>query len=361
MSRSRSIFGAVAVVLGASACTAIVGVEDVRFEDGGAAADASGEAAPQDATSETAGDAPSDVTVDSASDVRSDGSSCAAPGTTCAANVPAPWSGPVAFFAGSSVPSSCTGDYGVMALSGHTGPGGAPVTCNACACGPASGGSCTTEVVSFFNGGCATTCGNGLDLSGCAAIDTLPGCPNPFANGYTSLWINSCYGGTGSCTPSGGSVANTPPVTWSTTFLACSLDTPATTTCPGGRCVPTPPSGPDVALCIYQSGSGVTCPNTYPNHTERTFEQANDARACSACSCIYQGTCNCSLLETDSSCSTNLGMVTGAQTCTAANTGATYLRSLATLTSDYCAPSGGQPTGMVTAAMPQVWTFCCAN
>ena len=358
MVRNAIALGASAVCI--AACTTLFDIQEGILASVDAGDDASG----QDATG-TDASARDAITTDGAPEGSHDGSphddaaldagdgggSCSQ-GTTCVAEAPDGWSGPVAFYQGAPGPSCPPGfdtvlDGGAGQLSWEAG------TC-ACSCGQPQGLECLPSIAYLQYGACnilcdveslAQSCGNSL-------------CGNPGGVSVSSPPL------LGVCTAI---TAPEPTPSWPTTGLACSPSTPPPA-CGAGQVCAKNESG--FYACILNS-SDVPCPDggAYPNKI-LVYDGYDDTRSCNpACTCgasaggaciggsfdIYAGT-SCSMASKvgnypiPSACVPNdLGGIVSA-----------YLVSPPSpdSTNAACPPSpAGTPTGSVTPVGPH--TVCC--
>lgn len=160
---------------------------------------------------------------------------------------------------------------------------------------------------------------------------------------------------------------------WATVARTCAgVTAPAPCGDPGMRCSPAPPEG-DVAppegflTCIMHHEGEHDCPATYPSR-HIVYEDAEDSRGCTACTCGEPSGAACSVLASafsDETCSTVVVSVlttSEAPFCGATAPG-TALGSKTAVVVDLdpgsCAPGGGEPIGEV--APRGAVTFCCLD
>ncbi len=194
--------------------------------------------------------------------------SCASDGICI--EVPTGWQGPVAL----SVPGgACVGAYAHEVAAVETDVGGEPTTCD-CDCGPATGSTCPTAVVTrYFADGCASQ----LDVinvpaAGCAAISTQ----------NAGSWRATAAATGGSCPAID---MQTTPALMFDDRVVCAADAPPT--CDAGEaCAPPPGDGFEPRICIVEEGD-VDC--TSPSFAQKKLLFTgghDDTRGCDVpCAC----------------------------------------------------------------------------
>ncbi len=276
------------------------------------------------------------------------------PPGSCVAPPPAGWTGPFQIYDGNpaNVPA-CPARSPVVALAANADMNAPPAAqCSACSCGGAT----------------AATCGKALIGPGCTACPTqtapaLYGCYYPGTvitcggSAATDALITPAAADGGSCPPDGG-VATRPPVTWQRAQIACMNGNVSTSGCDGGRrCVPTPASPFESALCVMQDGD-VGCPGA-PYSSKRVVQKGTaDTRGCSACTCGPATGIACPTTVTpygDTNCMSATGAPIAAPTCQSLSP-ALFI-SVGAPIGGSCTPSGVAPAGTVTPSMPV--TVCC--
>ncbi|HZU84709.1 MAG TPA: hypothetical protein VE987_17385 [Polyangiaceae bacterium] len=287
---------------------------------------------------------------------------------TCAAPVPAGWSGPIAWWQGSSGATApgCAAGF-QQAFDANSGLSGAAATCS-CSC-TASGQVCS--VSGDFHPD--QSCGN----APCATV-------TPASSGAcTAVPSNTCGSGgsfsvSGTPAPSGGTcsarvTSSVPPAVWAGAARACAYAGPADTgagCAPAERCVAAPGAGGYGAkLCIYTTSATPpsACPAGYASGAPIVvYSGYTDTRGCGACACSG---------PSGGSCSGTIEIY-GSGGCTGSNGSATYTLGTAcqaysglspvpgsvkasyVVTGGSCSVQSQPPaTGAVTATGPT--TVCC--
>lgn len=278
---------------------------------------------------------------------------CEASTHTCVPETPVDWTGPLALYTGDGAvaPPACVGTYPTAAgaYNSELDPGVA--SCN-CSCDPAQGIMCTASVnLCYTSSSCFLIC-NGTnatvpptactDISSLAATNVHVSNPAP-----TSM---------GSCAPQPNNTLPTP--TWGTAAKACGGATTSPTGCMAGELCAPLALAPFDKMCVVHTGD-VACPNAFYAEKHVFFENFDDTRACSACSCgAASSTCGGHVDFTQQNCTILVSQV-NAGTCATKDlngfvpTNAIYAPD----PSGSCPPSGGVLSGTVTEAAPV--TFCC--
>ncbi|HSY24360.1 MAG TPA: hypothetical protein VK841_19665 [Polyangiaceae bacterium] len=401
----------VAGCLGAAGCASIWGFQDAIDERDGA--DATTESALDGETARPPGvgvDASVDATVDSmqdasiapsgedaaAADVAVESPDAAsadaaedaspldaaidAPASACAAScvpaAPPGWQGPLLItevLSPDAGPPGCANASWVDTLDLVGGPSADPASCT-CNCGPPSGIGCSAPSASFFRDRyCTQPCATPTAVGSACTPLSATGCGT---TPHFEMGASSADGG--ACAPI--ATMSRPPLAWSSSASLCvpapSLELGA---CPSGQaCVPAPdPASDPPVLCVAQQGNAV-CPAGYGfRHAPRSeagadaggdggspyFEQANDGRGCTACTCEAPSGAACTssgIVAYDDSACTMIAMTiepdAGCLAFGAPNvTNATCAG--AAVSGGRCAPTGGMPTGGVTLTSP--YTICC--
>jgi hypothetical protein len=357
-------WAAAILVLTSTACELLVddGARSVAApstSDAGAGGGAPGDASEAQAHEVTGADgAPSGAAPEGSSPGAAGGS--AACSTTCEAAPPADWQGPYAIYEGMGsplpTPPDCAraGAYSTDAYDGTGALHAGPAKCS-CDCGPVTGATCGSPVVSFYSdGNCTQSCSPATQVIGSSC---------------TMLNINACGGPHFTLTPgapSGGcapqSSTTLPTIEWQTNVRLCGMPSPAPTSgCEAGQiCAPSTGLPFESAYCVARMGTWA-CPSGYP--AQRTyFASYVDSRACSACACESPTGIQCTATVSifgDPSCNGGM-MMQMPQSAPAACSGAGLKAAMTTGTSatgGSCAPSGGVATGTVAPATPT--TVCC--
>ncbi len=362
----------------AGGCASVLGVDhSYELEDGGAS---------DDATAMDGADAPGDRGADgNTGDVRpGDGpasdrclakedctngvdddcngkTDCADPmcgAYSCVPPVPPGWSGPAELFdqMGNPVPPSCDALHSGPVADGTAGLAFAPASCSACSCG-APNTTCTATFTPYSDAACSMMCSPSVMLPANTCVDM------PFGNcATTNDWSNTApvLGG-GSCPPSGGIPAVTPP-TWGEVGRACAVSATGGGCSSGDVCAATATAKFSSGACIFQSGD-VSCPGAGYTVKHTLYAGDSDTRGCDACACGAQqgGSCTFQGIQffTNTGCQGNSQMH-GIHPCYNGNaTNSGSVMSKAQVTPGTCPPSGGSPNGTVSPTTPT--TVCCTQ
>jgi hypothetical protein len=262
-----------------------------------------------------------------------------------------------------------------MAYEGRADPT-AVAFCEPCACGVPSGACALPATLTASAGSCG-----GADASapetpfdppsgwdgGCTTSDSIPAdAPCDGGPCVQSLTIAAPVVVETGCAVMQHDVEQGP-VRWRSYARACAQA--VETECDDNQklCVPVAPPG--FATCVYQKGDNDCPTGTVSPYTEKHvfYEGVEDTRACTACSCGPPSGSVCSaelFVYGDSACAT---VPSYAETVTSAGAECLDLApgaalgsksaSAPTYTPGACQPSGGAPTGGITAVVPS--TFCC--
>ena len=213
-----------------------------------------------------------------------DGSSC---GGVCVSEVPETWQGPVVVWEDSieaSIPG-CVGAYGTKAGDFFSGIDPGTADCS-CTCSEAQGIECTTPVQLCYNSGgaqCYSLCVDPPKIS--------PGaCTNVTTSSSNVSVGNPAPTKLGTCTPSENHTLDTPK--WETAVRTCGGATTDPVGCDQGEvCAPTVVA-PFERLCIVSAGD-VECPPGSFTEKSVVFDDFQDNRSCSECSCgTAESQCN---------------------------------------------------------------------
>ena len=300
----------------------------------------------------------------------------------CLALPPAGWSSPVLVWQGapSAAPLACPDEAPFVELEGNMGLVVPPASCGACSCGPSTG-TCVlpTTITAAASAACPTPPGA---IS--VPFDPPPswdgGCtaPPPIDAG------TQCGGGAcvqsltadpltiigESCAPATATPPSpTPPLTWTTSVLACAgdLDLEACGD-PTQVCLSPAAPPPSYQRCVYQPGDQ-DCPAAFPLPQPQVYTGAIDMRSCTACTCGAPSGSECDATLSvfqDQACSTPLPLSDGISShgpaCFDVMPPGPAVGSMGVDDVVYkpgvCAPGGGQPTG--TATPTGLVTLCCA-
>jgi hypothetical protein len=349
------------------------------------------------------GDAPSELGVDipaGAVDATSvadggepldgSGATCLAPDCSnpacstwgCVAAAPAGWAGYVTLYDGVPTPDpDCPSAFPEKAYEGGAGLANDPATCSACQCDKPKGEICVPGPITVSDdvcGGkpfCAQMLAAPTAGGTCTGTDGAPGgfsncgpgsgCGAGAAPCNVSVLSTPPTVTAGSCRPSGG-VAGLPAPRWGSLGRACGGAISVATGCTNGSvCAPRAVAPFVSGLCIEQAGD-IPCP-AGPFSAKRVFyTSATDGRSCSACQCGDSAGATCTATTRIYSgamrgtCSGDLVAMVDGGACTALTGNPTVGVRGASVTppkGGSCPPSGGQPVGTLTPAMPT--TFCC--
>jgi hypothetical protein len=330
--------GAVVVLTG---CRAIQGLGGLTFDvvDGGDGRDGGGSggggggaAGVEDCTNGQDDDG--DTLIDCADP------DCGAVGYACVAAPPSGWTGPVALheapFA-DAVPA-CAGRYPDVEYQGDTGPAAPAATCDECACAAAEI-TCSVVVGLFSNGSCK---GGGTKSS-----PLVPGTCMKLDASASSLRLEMPTSTIMDCAPSGGK-ASVPALVRSTRGVVCGA-MPRSGGCQTDEiCAPLPAAPFQAARCISTKGA-TSCPSSYPD--PHHLETVSDDRGCSPCACGAPAPASCAATTTlfgDDACSAQIASLPNDDSCVTSMPSSAIAAIVGGGTAS-CQPSGGTPTGAVTA------------
>lgn len=297
----------------------------------------------------------------------------ACPGTCVPWDPVGEWDGPALLWQGNKAEAPPCPPYATsIRYRGNVGLM-APADCVPCTCGPPTG-SCSLPLTLTA---AAATCAN--DGPGVAHFPfdapaswngaCTPANAIPSGNGVASISIGPLGLVESDCTPEDLEPGlKTPVPSWKTYAFACYGD--GGLPCPDGSfCLPTSAPLPQgFRLCVFREDLSKECPAEYPNR-HIFFEDYDDGRTCSGCSCgpPEGSTCSAQILAyEDSACK----VVQASTTVTSApgscvnviSPGAAMgskSASEATYAVGACAPIGGEPGGTVFATEPAL--FCCRD
>lgn len=264
---------------------------------------------------------------------------CTAMGSQCLA-VPSGWTA-VAYDGPSTGPVSCPSGW-VEQHRGGVSPQGVGM-CSPCMCGAAA---CGKPTITLFT--------STPDCTGTLTANFLEDpvvCDN---NGGVATYSAKQSPIKAVCPPSGGVLSASTPM-WATVDVTCTPLAPKT--CGGGECVATPPT--PLQLCVSRAGD-VACPQPSLSTRQVFYTGVVDTSACSACSCISPVCTGNTTVYTGINCQGSLAATLTPNVC-ATNLAGVTPQSLKTalVASSACAPSGGGPTGAITADPTTAVTVCC--
>jgi hypothetical protein len=306
-------------------------------------------------------------------------SECVEQNYTCITTVPVGWTGYLALYtAPTGDPPECPSAFpSTIPYTGKNGLVAFQASCNKCSCGAVEGEACDLpNAVTVFEKTCANAAQavSPKDLTmpanwdgSCYATGAAPGgqvsCgANMNEKCNTSVRADAPTVTVGSCQASGGE-ATIEPVSWMVVAKACG-DAPTGGGCgPGQVCQPTPAEPFKSGLCIYKIGEQASCPGHPFTEKHVFYDDADDTRGCSACSCDPPKGGKCSATITvygDANCTASPTPFQAGScgTLPAANTAVVGRQaSNISVTPGTCAPKGGAPTGSVVPT--SATTFCC--
>lgn len=355
-------------VMAALFTVALAGSAAACFED----------ATPIDATGPGDGSGPDDtgdggtassgsVDPDGSSDADTGPDATCPAGFSCAAAVPADWNGPVARFIGpeATVPD-CGGDYPYAILDVRSGLQASPAQCSACACDEPTSVLCQGPELRFFE---SLMCDGSpplqFDLGAhdeCVTFGEL-GISTPGMESDPVVQIR----GTGVCTATGGE-ATLPEPGWTNLLRACGGAPDAGACGEAGTCLPTPGNPLAPGVCIWTLGDR-PCPAGPYALRNVFYEDYDDVRACTTCSCGDASGASChAIVEVHANleCSNLRASIDDpvAGSCYDIDDGGSYApRSGRMIVYDTegggCPPAGGEAVGSAVPAVPN--TFCCTQ
>ncbi|MDI1430349.1 hypothetical protein [Polyangium sorediatum] len=295
------------------------------------------------------------------------------PGFSCVPEAPVGWEGFAALFEGAEAQEpSCSGAFASNTYTGNHTLLTPPHTCSACTCGSPTGQTCTLpttitlsdkpcgQVAGISNpfnppqnwtGACSAQSGYALEqVCGGAPCNPSVSAPKPTIVG-------------GSCDPAGG-VANKPLESWAFLGKAC-INAPKGGGCGAGEvCQPRAPLPFLGEVCVFKGGDN-SCPAGQYADKHLFYEDVEDSRACTTCTCGSPTGSSCDAtiqVSSDTGCNSELASFTAGQCANLPNNFATILGRKAAITNPpsggACAVSGGgQATGAITP--DNATTFCC--
>jgi len=256
-----------------------------------------------------------------------------------------------------------------VGFEGYAGMQIDPHTCPSCSCGPAA--CALPEEMHASAAKCANADGaSSMTWDAPPAWEGVCSADGPIAAGLKcegvpcvqSLTIDAPA--VEPCKPVVDGKVSLPKPQWNTMARECRIDVSKDGCDPLESCAPAPPEG--FVLCMSVAGEGYECTKEYPEHFV-VFDTVDDSRECSPCACSDPKGADCSALVsvfTDGACGALLGSfpVSSAMdnACTDLPPGSPLGSKSAKLTVDKpgsCAPSGGEPSGILQPAGPV--TFCC--
>ena len=252
--------------------------------------------------------------------------------------LPDGWFGPVTLVPASNQ-TNCPTGFDVPFGDAFTGVTADDALCEPCSCGPHSGGACGNVTVELYADA------NCLALLWSAAATGA--CQLNQLNGIDSVHIPDIPFTPGSCAPSGG-MATLPDPVWTGATRVC-MGAPVGE-CAAGPCTPPPPEG--APLCIVQAGD-VACPEPWSDRRPLYDPGGEeDTRGCAACVCDAPADALCTPqlnLYSSTSCSFAVDQIVSTGVCNQVDEPDIDAFRLQDLDppSIACAASGGQAMGSV--------------
>ena len=275
---------------------------------------------------------------------------------TCAPVAPSGWQGPLVIWEGTGTPPSCASFY-LDVFDGGSSPSGSAASCS-CSCGPATGSTCGPATVQFGTTGCGGSCGSAVTAASGACVNVqtqVTAC----GSGASMMTTGSTADG-GGCQPDASVDAQAP--TWANLTVACAPSSQSTTGCNANQvCVPGAGSPFESTFCVLKAGNN-TCPSPFTNQ-HLYYSGITDTRGCTPCTCGSPSGVDCNsnahlTTWSNTSCNTGKGGDFSPLPLSCGAIGASHYAMLTTSpTGGTCTPSGGTPTGGVTAA--NLTTICC--
>jgi hypothetical protein len=326
----------IALVAGtACACSAVLGLSDLSFDDPAALADGA-----------TTGDAA--LAADAAPSIH-----CP---LGCLPPAPAPWIGPSAVYDGDEAtrPAGCPNVYTLAEVTAHD---AITVPDAVCKCGSVTYTNhfCNVEIRDYSNGSCSGTPGvQQLKTSGprCTTFTVQP----------AAVLVKSNWDG-GTCTYGPGTTV-LPPPTFGHATVSCGLPQVGACTDRADCIASPPPDAPFTRLCIHAPGD-LACPSEDYAKKILSYAAVKEARTCADCSEAGVMTLTCgNFFSRASSCPGDVPTIVGVPI--AANNGSSCqpinqidvdIQGLGP-TDAGCSPKvPAKPLGTATLDSPV--TFCC--
>lgn len=287
---------------------------------------------------------------------------------TCAGAVPTGWSGPVAGTRAGigETLAECSGEYGSeAALVGEAviAQGSCSCSCSGTATGVDCGDATVVERPGTTGADCilcpvaGTTC-NSHAIPSDGVCELIPGNVGdlPAVRVFIPGVTNS-----GTCDEP--SVSNDIASFFASDERYCSAEAIAGSCAEAGPCVPKVSDSAFTAMCIFQSGDH-ECPEAYPAKETR-FQNIDDGRNCSACSCVGPaigtscgGTVHFGMNNSVDCASTVQVTATSCITNPVATSGVIAGRYVSD-PNTACSLEGGVQSGVVAGAGQT--TFCCTE
>ncbi|MGK3988501.1 hypothetical protein WME99_35990 [Sorangium sp. So ce136] len=311
-----------------------------------------------------------------------DASSCRG---QCVPGRPLGWFEPLLLWFGSTGEAApeCPPQAPVLGYEGHRDLLVEPHRCAACACDPPDAtcelpeawGAYDTRACDAAPGAERTSFAAPEGWDGACTAESAITAGEACAGGpcAQSLEIPAPRVVAGTCSPRRAEAAPAPPaVAWATYARACVGTAIGRCADPGAACAPAPLEGNTAPpggflTCIIHHGEVDECPSFSPYSERHVFyEDAEDTRACTDCTCGDATGGECSILASaysDGRCSqvvVSARVSSEAPFCGAVPRGTALgskSASVVEIAPGTCAPGGGEPTGSV--APRTAMTFCC--
>jgi len=275
-----------------------------------------------------------------------DDGTCASATQVCTPAIPAGWHLTNLINAPSGCDSAYGGDAGAKSVVEIADGGAASCTCNCASTGDPSCANVHVDV-GVGSGAICNVATQALDMTaGCASLGGF----SIGANSQATVSISK----TATCS---GSVAPSIPTIDGGLATTCDLNTDAGEICATHRaCVPKPTSG---HTCVAQAGA-VACPSGFTVFAATVASSYTDTRACSACSCAFNGSgCSNPVVDLYPALACG-GTGTAITQATCDNNGAGLSVGVTGTNLNPCVQNdGGVLDGGTTVVAPE--TVCCAN
>ena len=267
----------------------------------------------------------------------------------CLPPAPPGWIGPSAIYDGPTAgrPASCPPVYVQEEIVAGEDVTAAPADCS-CGAPTFTGTRCDATASFFTSSDCSTTP---------VTVDVrIPGFNECLARAsYSGVRVTAATFVPGTCSFPNPTKTVTEP-SFGRSTIACGLAQKAS--CDGRPdCTASPsPEGGFTRLCIHREGEQ-SCPSLDYSVRLIAYRGTVDGRECTPCTGTPTGTCGSSVkFSSNTGCSIEIGDAGKTGACLPTTGPGIDLRALAASNLG-CTPSGGTPTGDVTASDPI--TFCC--
>jgi hypothetical protein len=295
--------------------------------------------------------------VDDDDDGKVDCADSACDSLKCVAEPPAGFEGPVVVYVGNGAPPECAGAFSAVAFDAGASPSGSAATCSTCEC-TREGDGCPAFL--DFGTGAASGCGGTTCTTSVSASCTV--IEPPCLDGLTTAYLKPKNAGSAAtCEPSEQDATKSK-AKFGKQVRACALANAESAGCSGDElCLPVAgaPAGFANTLCVWKAGD-VDCPAQGYSDKGVFYQDLDDTRTCTACSCDGPD-CTQSwhvFASSDTMCDEPIITLTGENQCVQVNPSNNQLRVGVTIEgTGECTPSGGEPQGSVKGTDPI--TVCC--